>query len=399
MGLERIDADIDELVALRRDIHANPETAFDEMRTSELVAAKLRAWEIETHTGVGKTGVVGVIRGTRAAARSWPENGLESGAPRARTIALRADMDALPMNEEGRPLHRSLRQGVFHGCGHDGHTAMLLGAARHFSRHRDFAGTLVLIFQPAEETGGGALAMLDDGLETRFPYDEIYAMHNAPHFAPGTFGVRDGAMLASCDEFQIDVTGVGGHGSSPEKTKDPVAASAQLICALQTVVSRAIDPAAAAVLSVGSIHAGSASNVIPSHAKMTGTVRTFDESVRSRMKARIEAICEGVALATECTIAVRFYGSSPATINHHAQAEAAATAAAEVFGPENVLREFAPLNGSEDFSEFLLRRPGAYVLLGQGGVYCHHPEFDFNDDVLPLGVRFFVTLALARLNA
>ncbi|MDT8838889.1 M20 family metallopeptidase [Paraburkholderia fungorum] len=387
MGLNVIDADIDELVALWRDIHANPETAFDETRTSELVAAKLRAWGIETHTSIGKTGVVGVIRGTGAA----PGMG--------RTIALRADMDALPMEEEGRPLHRSLRQGVFHGCGHDGHTAMLLGTARHFSRHRDFAGTLVLIFQPAEETGGGALAMLADGLESRFPYDEIYGMHNAPHFAPGTFGVRDGAMLASCDEMRIDVTGVGGHGSSPEKTRDPIAAAAQLICALQTVVSRAIDPASAAVLSIGSIHAGTTSNVIPSHAQMTGTVRTFDESVRERMKARIESICAGVALATECEIAVTFYGSSPATINHRVQAEAAAAAAEQVFGAENVLRDFPPLNGSEDFSEFLLRRPGAYVLLGQGGVYCHHPEFDFNDDVLPLGVRFFVTLALARLDA
>jgi hippurate hydrolase len=387
VGLNVIDADIDELVALWRDIHANPETAFDETRTSELVAAKLRAWGIETHTSIGKTGVVGVIRGTGAA----PGMG--------RTIALRADMDALPMEEEGRPLHRSLRQGVFHGCGHDGHTAMLLGTARHFSRHRDFAGTLVLIFQPAEETGGGALAMLADGLESRFPYDEIYGMHNAPHFAPGTFGVRDGAMLASCDEMRIDVTGVGGHGSSPEKTRDPIAAAAQLICALQTVVSRAIDPASAAVLSIGSIHAGTTSNVIPSHAQMTGTVRTFDESVRERMKARIESICAGVALATECEIAVTFYGSSPATINHRVQAEAAAAAAEQVFGAENVLRDFPPLNGSEDFSEFLLRRPGAYVLLGQGGVYCHHPEFDFNDDVLPLGVRFFVTLALARLDA
>ncbi|MFM0249352.1 amidohydrolase [Paraburkholderia sediminicola] len=387
MGLNVIDADIDELVALRRDIHANPETAFDETRTSELVAAKLRAWDIETHTGVGKTGVVGVIRGTRTT----------SGTGRA--IALRADMDALPMEEEGRPLHRSLRQGVFHGCGHDGHTAMLLGTARHFSRHRDFAGTIVLIFQPAEETGGGALAMLADGLETRFPFDEIYAMHNAPHFAPGTFGVRDGAMLASCDELRIDVNGVGGHGSSPERTKDPIAASAQLICALQTVVSRAIDPASVAVLSIGSIHAGSTSNVIPAHAQMTGTMRTFDESVRAQMKARIESICAGVALATECEIAVTFYGSSPATINHREQAAAAATAAAEVFGEANVLRDFPPLNGSEDFSEFLLHRPGAYVLLGQGGVYCHHPEFDFNDEVLPLGVRFFVTLALARLDA
>jgi amidohydrolase len=387
VGLNVIDADIDELVALRRDIHANPETAFDETRTSELVAAKLRAWDIETHTGVGKTGVVGIIRGTRTASST------------TRSIALRADMDALPMEEEGRPLHRSLRQGVFHGCGHDGHTAMLLGTARHFSRHRDFAGTLVLIFQPAEETGGGALAMLADGVDNRFPYDEIYAIHNAPHFAPGTFGARDGAVLASCDEMRIDVTGVGGHGSSPEKTRDPIAAAAQLICALQTVVSRTIEPAASAVLSIGSIHAGTTSNVIPSHAQMTGTMRTFDESVRERMKARIEAICAGVALATDCAIAVTFYGSSPATINHRVQAEAAAAAAADVFGTENVLREFPPLSGSEDFSEFLLRCPGAYLLLGQGGVYCHHPEFDFNDDVLPLGVRFFVTLALARLAA
>lgn len=383
METNGIDVDIDELVALRRDIHANPETAFDEHRTSELVAAKLIAWDIETYTGIGGTGVVGVVRGRGGAGR---------------TIALRADMDALPMEEEGRPLHRSLRQGVFHGCGHDGHTAMLLGAARHFSRHRDFAGTIVLVFQPAEETGGGANAMLADGLEQRFGYDEIYAMHNAPHFPPGTFGVRDGAMLASCDEIAISVGGVGGHGSSPEKTRDPVMAAAQLICALQTVVSRSTDPSAMAVLSFGSVHAGSAPNVIPSHAELTGTLRTFDENVRALAKARIRTICEGTAIATECTISVEFLNSSPATVNHREQAEAAAAAAVGVFGADNVLRDFTPLNGSEDFSEFLLRRPGAYVLLGQGGVYCHHPEFDFNDDVLPLGVRFFVAIAHARLS-
>lgn len=380
--MQQIETDIGELIALRRDIHANPEVAFDETRTSELVAAKLRAWDIETHTGIGKTGVVGVIRGRLAGP--------------GKSIALRADMDALPMQEEGLPLHRSMRNGVFHGCGHDGHTAMLLGAARHFSSNRDFSGTLVLVFQPAEETGGGANAMLADGLETRFPFDEIYAMHNAPHFAPGTFGVRDGAMLASCDELQIDVTGVGGHGSSPEKTIDPIAASAQLICALQTIVSRSVDPSAMAVLSVGSIHAGTTSNVIPARAVLTGTLRTFDETVRSLVKSRIRTICAGVALATGTTIGVEFYASSPATINHREQAEAAARAAVDVFGEANVLRDFAPLNGSEDFSEFLLRRPGAYVLLGQGGVYCHHPEFDFNDNVLPLGVRFFVALAYAR---
>ncbi|WP_126227688.1 amidohydrolase [Burkholderia ambifaria] len=379
-----IDVEIDELIALRRDIHANPETAFEEHRTGGLVAAKLRAWGIETHTDIGGTGVVGVVRGLRGSGR---------------TIALRADMDALPMEEEGRPLHRSLHQGVFHGCGHDGHTAMLLGAARHFSRHRDFAGTIVLVFQPAEETGGGANAMLADGLEERFGYDEIYALHNAPQFAPGTFAVREGAILASCDEIVISIEGVGGHGATPDKTKDPVITAAQLICSLQTVVSRSTEPSAAVVLSIGSVHAGSAPNVIPSHAALSGTLRTFDERIRALAKARIRTICEGAAISSECRITVEFRNSSPATVNHREQAQAAAAAGADVFGAANVLREFPPLNGSEDFSEFLLRGPGAYALIGQGGVSCHHPEFDFNDDVLPLGVRFFITLVHARLEA
>lgn len=384
MTTNAVDIDIDELVALRRDIHANPEVAFDEHRTSELVAAKLRAWDIETHTGIGGTGVVGIVHGLRGTGRA---------------IALRADMDALPMEEEGRPLHRSQRQGVFHGCGHDGHTAILLGVARHFSRNRNFAGTVVLVFQPAEETGGGANAMLADGLEARFSYDEIYALHNAPHFSPGTFGVLDDAMLSSCDEVVIRIDGVGGHGSAPEKTKDPVMAAGQLVCALQTVVSRTVEPSETAVLSIGTVHAGSAPNVIPAHAELTGTLRTFDENVRTLAKSRIRGICEGVAIASECAISVEFRNGSPATINHRKQAEAAARVAVDIFGADNVLRNFAPLNASEDFSEFLLRRPGAYALLGQGGVYCHHPEFDFNDDVLPLGVRFFVALANARCAA
>ena len=382
MHTETIDLDIDELVALRRDLHAHPEIAFEEARTSELVAAKLRAWHIETHTGIGRTGVIGVVR-ARARTRAHDRAACRHGR--------------LADGRRGPSAPSVAQQGAFHGCGHDGHTAVLLGVARHFSQRRDFAGTILLIFQPAEETGGGALAMLADGLLARFPFDEIYALHNAPHFAPGTFGVRDGAMLASCDELKIRIGGVGGHGSSPEKTKDPISAAAQLICALQTVVSRSTDPSAMAVLSIGSIHAGTTSNVIPSHAELLGTLRTFDEAIRARAKARIETICAGTAMTTECAIDVSFYGSSPATVNHREQAQAAALAAVDVFGAENVLRDFAPLNGSEDFSEFLLHKPGAYVLLGQGGVYCHHPEFDFNDDVLPLGVRFFVGLALARL--
>lgn len=373
---------IAELVALRRDLHAHPEIAFEENRTSERVADCLQQWGIAHWRNIGGTGVVGVVEGERGPGR---------------TIALRADMDALPMEEEGNPEYRSTRPGAFHGCGHDGHTAMLLGAAQWFSQNRDFAGKVVFVFQPAEENGGGALAMLEAGAEAQFDWDEIYGLHNAPHFEPGTFGVLDGAMLASCDDVLINIDGVGGHGSAPELTRDPVMAAAQLICALQTVVSRTISPSEMSVLSIGSLHAGSTPNVIPAHAILAGTLRTFNEAVRTQAKQRIQAICEGIALTSECSISVRFANGSPATVNHPEQAQAAAQSAEKIFGASNVLRNFPPMNGSEDFSEFLLRRPGAYVLLGQGGVFCHHPLYDFNDDVLPLGVRFFVTLALDRL--
>jgi hippurate hydrolase len=375
---------IAELVALRRDLHAHPEIAFEENRTSERVADCLQQWGIPHWRNMGGTGVVGVVEGERGPGR---------------TIALRADMDALPMEEEGTPEYRSTHPGAFHGCGHDGHTAMLLGAAHWFSQHRDFAGKVVFVFQPAEENGGGALAMLEAGAEAQFGWDEIYGLHNAPHFEPGTFGVLDGAMLASCDDVLINIDGVGGHGSTPEFTRDPVIAAAQLICALQTVVSRTISPSEMSVLSIGSLHAGSTPNVIPAHASLAGTLRTFNEAVRAQAKARIQTICEGISLTCECSISVRFANGSPATVNHPEQAQAAAKSAEKIFGASNVLRNFPPMNGSEDFSEFLLRKPGAYVLLGQGGVFCHHPLYDFNDDVLPLGVRFFVTLALDRLAA
>lgn len=376
--------DFDEFVALRRDLHAHPEIAFEETRTSKRVAGCLEQWGIDCWRNIGGTGVVGIVNGTRGAGR---------------TIALRADMDALPMEEEGNPEYRSTHPGAFHGCGHDGHTAMLLGAAQWFSRHRDFSGKVVFLFQPAEENGGGALAMLKDGVAEQFNWDEIYGLHNAPHLKPGTFGVLDGATLASCDDVLITVDGVGGHGSTPELTRDPVVASAQLICALQTVVSRTVSPSDMAVLSIGSIHAGSTPNVIPAHATLAGTLRTFDETVRQQVKTRIKSICAGMALTTDCAIDVRFANGSPATVNHPELAQAAARSAEKVFGENNVLRDFAPMNGSEDFSEFLLRAPGAYVLLGQGGFFCHHPLYDFNDDVLPLGVRFFITLALDRLSA
>jgi hippurate hydrolase len=375
--------DVESLVALRRDLHAHPESAFNELRTSLRVASLLREWNIETTTGIGGTGVVGVIHGERGPGR---------------TIALRADMDALPMEEGGSPEWRSTVAGVFHGCGHDGHTAMLLGAASWLSQHRQFFGKIVLLFQPAEENGGGALAMLADDAEARFGWDEIYGLHNAPHLPPGVFGVREGAMLASCDDVLFEIHGVGGHGSAPEKCKDPIMAAAQLICALQTVVSRTVDPAAMVVLSMGSLHAGTTPNVIPASASISGTLRTFDEQLRAQAKTRIEAICQGIAIASDCQISVRFANGSPATVNYPEQARAAARAAETVFGASAVKHDIEPLNGSEDFSEFLLRKPGAYALIGQGGVFCHHPDYDFNDDILPLGVKYLIALALDRLT-
>lgn len=383
-AMAEMTVDVESLVALRRDLHAHPEIAFEERRTSLRVASLLREWNVETWTGVGGTGVVGVING-------------EFGP--GKTLALRADMDALPMEEGGSPEWRSTVSGAFHGCGHDGHTAMLLGAASWLSQNRQFFGRVVVLFQPAEENGGGALAMLADGAEARFGWDEIYGLHNAPHLPPGVFGVREGAMLASCDDVLIEIQGVGGHGSAPEKCKDPIMAAAQLICALQTVVSRTMDPAAMVVLSMGRVHAGTTPNVIPANASLSGTLRTFDESLRAQAKARIEAICAGIAVASDCQITVRFANGSPATVNHPEQARAAARAAETVFGASAVNMNIEPLNGSEDFSEFLLRKPGAYALIGQGGVFCHHPDYDFNDDILPLGVKYLIALALDRLSS
>lgn len=375
--------DVEALIAFRRDLHAHPEVAFDERRTSLRVASQLREWGIDTWTGIGGTGVVGVIEGALGPGR---------------TIALRADMDALPMAEEGTPAWRSTHAGAFHGCGHDGHTTMLLGAAQWLSEHRQFSGRVVVLFQPAEENGGGALAMLADDIEGRFKWDEIYGLHNAPTLAPGEFGVREGAMLASCDDVLFEIHGVGGHGSAPEKCRDPIMAAAQLICALQTVVSRHVDPAAMVVLSMGSLHAGTTPNVIPAKATLSGTLRTFDETLRAKVKTRIAEICDGIAVVSECRISVAFANGSPATINHPEQARAAVRAAERVFGASHVHRDVEPLNGSEDFSEFLLRKPGAYALIGQGGVYCHHPEYDFNDEVLDLGVKYLISLVLDRLT-
>lgn len=372
------------LRSLRQDIHANPEASFEEVRTSAIVAKRLRAEGIETHEGIGGTGVVGVLHG------DLPDNG--------KCIGLRADMDALRMTEDTGLRYASRRIGIFHGCGHDGHTTMLVGAAEHLARIRNFAGTVVFIFQPAEEAIAGAKAMIDDGLFERFPCSEVYAVHNAPHLKSGQIAVKSGVVLAAGDLFEITVTGVGGHGARPHETRDTISALGQLVVAAQTIVSRGVDPMDVAVVSFGSLSAGHAPNVLPESAFAAGTLRSYSEQTRKFLKTRLTELCEGIGRATGTRIEVAFPIGCPATINHREQADFAARVARDIVSAENVLGDFPTMMASEDFSVMLQHRPGAYLLLGQDGVECHHPKFDFNDDILPIGVSLFVRLVEERLN-
>ncbi|MGF6873993.1 amidohydrolase [Paraburkholderia sp. MM5477-R1] len=372
------------LRSLRQDIHANPEASFEEVRTSAIVAQRLRAAGIETHEGIGGTGVVGVLRG------QLPDDG--------RCIGLRADMDALRMAEDTGLHYASRRPGVFHGCGHDGHTTMLVGAAEYLARTRRFAGTVVFIFQPAEEAIAGAKAMIDDGLFERFPCSEVYAVHNAPHLKPGEIAVKPGVMLAAGDLFEITVKGVGGHGARPHETRDTIAALGQFVVSAQTIVSRGVDPMDVAVVSFGTLSAGQAPNVLPDNAFAAGTLRSYSEQTRTFLKTRLAELCEGIGRATGTRIEVAFPIGCPATINHTEQAEFAARVARDIVSPANVLSEFPTIMASEDFAVMLQHRPGAYLLLGQDGFGCHHPKFDFNDDILPIGVSLFIRLVEERLS-
>ncbi|NTX21303.1 M20 aminoacylase family protein [Burkholderia cepacia] len=372
------------LRSLRQDIHANPEASFEEVRTSAIVAKRLRAAGIETHEGIGNTGVVGVLRG------KLPDNG--------KCIGLRADMDALRMTEHTGLSYASHRPGVFHGCGHDGHTTMLMGAAEYLARTRDFAGTVVFIFQPAEEAIAGAKAMIDDGLFERFPCTEVYAVHNAPHMKPGQIAVKPGVMLASGDSFEITVTGIGGHGARPHEARDTISALGQLIVAVQTIVSRGVDPMDVAVVSFGTLDAGKAPNVLPETAFASGTMRSYNEKTRAFLKTRMAELCEGIGRATGTRIDVTFPIGCPATFNHPEQAEFAAEVARGIVSPANVLSDFPAIMASEDFAVMLQHRPGAYLLLGQDGFECHHPKFDFNDDILPIGISLFVRMVEQRLG-
>ena len=376
--------------AWRRDIHRNPETLYDVHRTAGLVAERLRAFGCdEVVTGIGRTGVVGVIRGKGAA---------RGGAQR--TVGLRADMDALPIAEQTNLPYASQVPGKMHACGHDGHTAMLLGAARQLCETRDFAGTAVCVFQPAEEGGAGARAMIQDGLMTRFGIDEVYGMHNLPGLAVGRFALRPGPTMAAADRFEIDVEGRGGHAAQPHLTIDPVLVGAHIVTLAQSIVSRSVDPLEACVVSITVFQAGSAQNAIPQTAKLAGTTRTLTPEMRDLAEARLKGIAASVAAAHGATATVRYSRGYPVTRNDPAKARIAEAAATAVAGVERVEGAIPPIMGAEDFSYMLEARPGAFVFIGNGdSAGLHHPGYDFDDRAIPHGIGYWVRLVETVLAA
>jgi len=378
-----------DLVALRRDLHAHPELAFEERRTAGIVAQSLRLLGLQVYEGIGGTGVVGTLR---------------CGSGQA-SVGLRADMDALPMVELGQQPHASRNPGKHHGCGHDGHTSMLIGAARQLARTRAFDGTVHFIFQPAEEGKGGARRMIEDGLFERFPCDSVYALHNWPDLPLGRAQTRAGPIMAAADRFDIAVRGRGGHAAQPHHTPDAILAASQLVAQLNTIVARRIDPGESAVLSVTRIEGGHSHNVLPAEVQITGTVRSFDAVSQDRIEAALRAACAGVALASGTEIAVNYLRYYPATVNTPAEAALALEAARAI----GLAADMAPRAAftSEDFAFMLQQKPGAYLWLGQGLAEpgpdgeraLHHPCYDFNDDALPLGVRWFCEVAARALGA
>jgi|SRR5690625_4118454 len=385
--IEQIERELDkhesDLINLRRDIHAHPELAFEEVRTSDLVARELEALGLEVHRGLATTGVVATI----------------SGRPGKRAVGLRADMDALPMQELNDHLpYRSTIPGKMHACGHDGHVAMLLGAARYFANHRDFDGTIYLIFQPAEEGEGGAERMVQEGLFKRFPMDAVFGMHNTPGMPVGQFGVLPGPMMASFDLLDITITGTGGHAGFPQNANDPIIAGARLVDSLQSIVSRRVDPVNPAVLSITRFQGGTTHNVIPEQVQLSGTVRVFSPKTRDLVERELKQICQGVALAHGVTIEVDYQRRYPPTINSPQEAQWAKEAAAQLVGEDAVNVDVGPLMAAEDFAFMLEACPGAYVWIGngegeQGGCMVHNPHYDFNDAILTLGSRYWVQLA------
>ena len=376
------------IAAVRRDIHAHPELCFEEVRTADVVAAKLTEWGIPIHRGLGTTGVVGIIK-----------NGTSS-----RAVGLRADMDALPLQEFNTFAHASKNEGKMHACGHDGHTAMLLAAAQHLAKNRNFDGTVYLIFQPAEEGGGGAREMIKEGLFEQFPMDAVFGMHNWPGYKVGQFAVSPGPVMASSNEFKITIHGKGSHAALPHNGIDPVPVACQIVQGFQTIISRNKKPVDAGVISVTMIHAGAATNVVPDSCEMQGTVRTFSLEVLDMIEQRMQLVAENIATAFGARCEFSFRRNYPPTVNHPNEAEFARRVMAEIVGEANVLPQ-EPTMGAEDFAFMLQEKPGAYCFIangdgahremghGAGPCTLHNPSYDFNDDLIPLGATYWVRLA------
>ena len=379
----------DEFTTIRRDLHAHPELGFEEHRTARVVQERLTALGIEHHVGIGKTGIVAVIPGTSTGS--------------GRSVGLRADMDALPMQEENAFAHKSRYDGRMHGCGHDGHTTMLLAAAKYLHETKRFDGTAYLIFQPGEEGYAGAKAMIADGLFERFPAEQVYALHNWPGLAPGRIGITPGPAMAAADRIEITIDGKGGHGAHPYAAIDPVLVAGHIITAAQSIVSRNVNPIDTAVVSLCAMHAGhpGAMSVIPAHAKLVGTVRTFRPATQDMIEKRLTELVQSIAAAFGATARLHYERVYPATINHYREAMFAADVAEALIGRDNVVRNLDPSMGAEDFSFMLQAKPGAFARLGQGGAeggcFLHNSTYDFNDAVIPLGAGYLAALAEAAM--
>ena len=393
--IDAITAQAASIAALRRDIHAHPELSYEEQRTADLVARQLAAWGIAVHRGLGQTGVVGTIVG-------------RDGGASGRAVGLRADMDALPMHESNTFAHASQHPGKMHACGHDGHTAMLLAAAQYLAQHRDFDGTVQLIFQPAEEGGARARAMIEDGLFEQFPVEAVFGMHNWPGIPPGSMAVSPGPVMASSNEFKITIHGKGGHAAMPSNCIDPVPIACQMVQAFQTIITRNKKPIDAGVISVTMVHTGEATNVVPDHCELQGTVRTFSTEVLDLIERRMRQVAEHTCAAHEATCTFEFERNYPPTINTPAEAAFARQVMVDIVGEAQVLAQ-EPTMGAEDFAFMLQAKPGAYCFiangdgdhraLGHGGGPCtlHNPSYDFNDELIPLGATYWVRLAQAWL--
>lgn len=393
--IDSILADSAEIARIRRDLHAHPELCFEERRTADVIAKALTDWGLPIHRGMGTTGVVAIVKG--------------SAGESTRAVGLRADIDALPIAEANTFPHASRHAGKMHACGHDGHTAMLLAAAKHFSKHRDFDGTVYLVFQPAEEGGGGAREMIKDGLFKQFPMEAIFGAHNWPGMAVGQLGVTSGACFASSNEFTITIRGRGSHAAMPNLGIDPIPVACQMVQAFQTVISRNKRPLEPGVISVTMIHTGEATNVVPERCEMRGTVRTFSIELLDLIEHRMRDIAQHTCAAFGAECDFEFTRNYPPTINHAAETEFVRRVMADVVGTENV-QEFEPTMGAEDFSYFLQEKPGCYFLIGNGdGAHrtgghgmgpcmLHNPSYDFNDELIPLGATLWVRLAHAWLS-